>query len=119
MKLPLLIIILIVITTVSARADVVIESTTGTTVAFTNSQSNFAWSPSAIIYTRADTVPVSLSIYRHGNGQSILLASISATASNLIWVPQSRYLFATGSSLVLESSVDNFSVQLHREAAHE
>ena len=76
-----LIIILIVITS-AARADVVTVSTEGTSVAFTNDQSNFVWSPTALIYSRDQADPVSLHIYRYGNGTPVLLASITATASN-------------------------------------
>lgn len=111
-----LIIILIVITS-AARADVVTVSTEGTSVAFTNDQSNFVWSPTALIYSRDQADPVSLHIYRYGNGTPVLLASISATASNLIWIPPGRFIFPYQSSLVVSSSVANFSVQLHREAA--
>lgn len=118
MKSTLVIVLLILISFIS-RADVVTASTEGSSVAFTNSQSNFAWSPSALIFTRDQADSVSLSIYRHGQGQSVLLATISATASNLIWVPGNRYIFNTGSSLELVSSVTNFSTQLHREPVHE
>jgi hypothetical protein len=117
-KTPFIIVILFFIG-FATRADVVIASTEGSSVAFTNNQSNFAWSPSALIFTRDQADTVSLSIYRHGQGQSVLLATISATASNLIWVPGNRYIFNTGSSLELVSSVTNFSIQLHREPVHE
>lgn len=115
----LLVILIVVLIGVAARADVVTASTVGGRVAFTNDQSNFAWSPTALIFTRAQSEPVSLSIYRHGNGQEVLLAAISATASNLIWLPGNRYIFNTGSALVLFSSVTNFSVQLHRGPVHD
>lgn len=112
-------IVIVLVLAYAARADVVTASTEESSVSFTNSQSNFAWSPTALIYTREDAVPVSVSILRHGNGQAVLLASISVTASNLIWLPQSRYIFNTDSALVVESSVTNFSIQLHRDPAHE
>lgn len=118
MKSTLIFIIVLVISSI-ARADVVTLSTEGTTVEFTNSQNNFVWSPTALIYSRNDSVSITLTIHRYGNGQPVLLSSISATASNLIWAPQARYIFTKGSSLVLTSSVANFSVQLHREPAHD
>jgi len=102
-----------------AMGDVVSVSTNGSVIAVTNSQNNFVWTPTAVIYTRADSVPVTLSILRYGNGQPVLLSSISATASNLIWAPQARYVFTKGSALVITSSVANFSIQLHREPAHD
>lgn len=118
MKTSLVIVILILIG-FATFADVVTATTAESQVAFTNSQSNFAWSPSAVVYQRADVVPVTVSIYRHGQGQVVLLSTISATASNIIWIPEGRYFFGTDSSLVLTSSVNNFTVQLHREAAHD
>lgn len=102
-----------------AMGDVVSVTTEGSVIAFTNSQNNFAWTPTAVIYSRADSVPVTLSIHRYGNGQPVLLSSISATASNLIWAPTARYVFTKGSALVVSSSVTNFAIQLHREPAHD
>lgn len=115
----LLIFVMFLLLASLAMGDVVTMSTEGSTVSFTNSQNNFVWSPTALIYTRADSVPVTLSIHRYGNGQPVLLSSISATASNLIWAPQARYVFTKGSALVITSSVANFSIQLHRESAHD
>lgn len=102
-----------------ALGDVVSVSTEGSVIAVTNSQNNYVWTPTAVIYSRADAVPVTLSIHRYGNGQPVLLSSISATASNLIWAPTARYVFTKGSALVVSSSVTNFSIQLHREPAHD
>lgn len=115
----LLLIVLFLLLAALAIGDVVSVSTEGSVIAITNSQNNFNWSPSAVIYSRADAVPVTLSIHRYGNGQPVLLSSISAMASNLIWVPQARYGFGKGSALVVSSSVTNFSIQLHREPTHD
>lgn len=103
----------------AVSADVVTVSTEGQQVAFTNDQSNLVWSPSAVIVLRGTSEPVELSIFRHGQGQQVLLAQISATASNLIWLPRARYGFGTGSSLVVVSSVADFTVQLHRGPIHD
>ena len=110
-------IMLLLIVASATHADVVTATTAGTSVAFTNDQSNFVWSPTALIYSRDQADPVSLHIYRYGNGTPVLLASITATASNLIWIPPGLFIFPYQSSLVVSSSVANFSVQLHREAA--
>jgi len=115
----LLVIILILLLAGLAMGDVVTVSTEGSVIAVTNSQNNFVWSPTAVIYSRADAVPVTLSIHRYGNGQPVLLSSISTTASNLIWAPTARYVFPKGSALVVSSSVTNFSIQLHREPDHD
>jgi hypothetical protein len=102
-----------------AMGDVVVVSTSGGEVAFTNTQPRFVWTPTAVVYSRTDAVPVTVTITRHGSGQPVLLSSVSATTSNLIWAPTARYIFDYGSSLVVSSSVAAFSIQLHREPAHD
>jgi len=120
MKSHIVMIVLLLLLIASvARSDVVTVSTTGSSIAITNDQSNFVWTPTAVIYSRTDAIPVTLSIHRYGNGQPVLLSFISATASNLIWLPTARYVFTRGSALVVSSSATNFSIQLHREPAHE
>lgn len=102
-----------------ARAEVVTASTGGHVVAFTNDQSNRVWSPSALLFSREPAEPVELAVYRYGNEQQVLLGRVSATATNLTWLPRARYVFGTGSSLVVVSSVTNFTVQLHRGPYHD
>ncbi|HMO51241.1 MAG TPA: hypothetical protein PKA21_08955 [Kiritimatiellia bacterium] len=119
MKVICILILLWLFMLVPAGAEVVTVSTSDSTVVFTNTQANSAWSPTALVYQRAEVAPVVLSLYRHGNDQVVLLSSVSVTASNIIWVPEARYLFEAGTALVVDSSIENFSVQLHRVAIDE
>jgi hypothetical protein len=113
----LTVILLIIAST--ARGDVLVESTAGDTVVFTNTQAHFYWTPAAMAYTRDNPVPVSVSVYRYGNGNILLLSSMTATSSSLIWIPPAAYQFGPNSALVVVSSVTNFTVQLHRGPVHD
>ena len=114
-----ILITMLLLLALGGRAEVVTASTVGHVVAFTNDQSHSVWTPSALLFSREPTEPVELAVYRYGNEQQVLLGRVSATATNLTWLPRARYVFGTGSSLVVVSSVSNFTVQLHRGPFHD
>ena len=101
-----------------ARADVVTTSTVNHVTAFTNTQANFAWSPSAVILSFPAASSPTVTLYRHGNGTNVVLARTSATDTDtLIWVPEAAYTFGQSSALSVSSTVSSFTIQLHRRPA--
>lgn len=92
-------------------------TTAGSSISFTNSQSGYFWSPTAVVVVRNASTPVVITINRHGNGSVAKLAEISASASTMIWTPPAKFTFGKDSSLEVVSSVSGFSAQLHREPA--
>jgi len=100
-----------------AFAGVSSTNTSGISVSFTNTQSNYYWTPSAVIVTRVIAGPLTIGIFRHGDGSVVKLAEISATASTIIWTPPAKFIFGKDSSLEVTCTAPGFVAQLHREAA--
>jgi hypothetical protein len=101
-----------------AHADVVTSNTANHVVSFTNAQANFAWSPAAVVLALPNPATLSVTIYRSGNGASVVLAQKTVTdADTIIWVPDAAYAFGQGSALSVSSTVAQFTVQLHRRPA--
>jgi hypothetical protein len=111
------IIVILLLAPAVLHAGVVASNTAGTSISFTNTQSGYFWSPTAVIVSRDVATPVTITINRHGQGRVAKLAEISASASTLIWSPPAKFTFGKDSSLVVTSSVPGFSAQLHREPA--
>ena len=101
-----------------ARADVVSTTTAGNTAAVTNIQSNFAWSPTAVVVSFAEPVSATITVSRHGNGNAVTLATTTLNATRFaVWAPETDFVFPKDSALVVSSSVAGFTLQLHRKAA--
>ena len=109
--------LVLLLTPFIANAGVVVGQSSGHTVSFTNDQSNFHWTPTAVIVTRQLTNSTTLSILRHGNGSVVKLGEITAAAKTISWIPPATFFFSKDSSLVVSSSVPSISVQMHRGPA--
>lgn len=107
-------IVMVIMIATRLHADVVSSNTAGHTVAFTNMQSNYSWTPKAVGIIYPALVTGAVTITRYGQGAALVLASNSFQAASVIWSPLAEYHIATYSSLVVSSSVQGFIVQLHR-----
>lgn len=101
-----------------ARADVVSVTTAGNTASFTNSQANFAWTPTAVMVAFPEPGTTTLAILRYGNALAVTLDTATVTGSQqVIWLADADFLFGPGSSLVITSTRPGFTAQLHRKPA--
>ncbi|HMP76846.1 MAG TPA: hypothetical protein PKE12_11195 [Kiritimatiellia bacterium] len=118
MKTTLLILMALLTLALAALGDVVSATTTNQVVAFTNSQRNALWTPTALIVTVPSPTNFTLHIFRHGQGGVVLLARKDVVdTGTLIWAPDAEYRFPQSSALEVVATTSNFTAQLHRRPA--